>query len=249
MKTLLALFAFTVMLCACHKRKDIPSTKVVVIADQTDSFQLQPLPQPILSLYDFAHAPEQEAAFDAAIITDRLLNPVYHCHLADGPTTEERNTTDDVHNRDKLIQGFQSKVTEILNSGMERFQPGSEVHHSEVWCTVMHQLKLLAASRYKQKILLVYSDLDENSVFNSYSAEAQKQLQDDPEALIRSLSEQCDMPSSLKGVRILFLYRPPTRAADKRYQRWMEAYQLALGNLGADIHYQASNDHYDLGNE
>lgn len=246
------LFLAIILCASCHKRKDhiIKSTKVVVIQDLTDSFLLQPQPAPVLALFDFAHDKDQEAALDLTYITDRQLNPVQSVHLNNAEVSEENNREDDVHFRDKLIQNFYSKTTQLFATGLPRFRTTSSLDHSEVFCTVISQARKLAASHYQKKVLIVFSDLQENATnFNAYSEENGARLNDRPEEIARLLASRCNPPGNLKGLTIVFVFQPKNREEDSRYLAMAQVYQLALENREASILFQANADKIILDNE
>jgi hypothetical protein len=235
-------------LSSCSKGAGAPavrSTKVVLIDDLTDSFQLRPAPDPILSLYGFGKHKEQEAALDYVIINDRLLNATESIHLKSGAESEKDNMTDDVHYRDHLIQSFYAAVRKAFRDDPVRFTTERNIDQSRVFCTISSQLRRLASSHYQQKIMVVFSDLQENtSVFNAYAPESRRLLQQDPERVGSMLSRECGVPNRLEGITIYFCYWPRNRAEDERFMDMLSVYQLMLEKRGARIFFQAASDNY-----
>ncbi len=232
---------------ACKKTSNEQhwSTKIVVIEDLTDSFQITPPPDPILALYDFKRHPEQEASFDIAFITDMQLNPVAHLHLNDGITSEAENTSDDAQFREKQITAFYAKARQAFTSSRERFSGRRGRNRSEVFCSIISQLRQLAASHYRQKRVVVLSDLNEHSeAFSTYNSANRKQLAEEPEAVGALLSERCPLPNNLKGISIVFVYQPRTKEDDMRFMDWVGVYQRLLEKRGARISFQASADNF-----
>jgi len=253
MKTHIHFAILCILFVGCSKKENnqIPkSTKIVVVHDVTDSFLLQPLADPVLNLYDFPQNKEQEAAFDFVVLSSRLLNPVKPLHLADDETTEEDNTADDPQYRDKLITKFYDNVRTVFRELPNRFRNQQSENRSMCFCTIVSQVRRLASSRYEKKLLIVYSDLSENnSVFNAYSLEDMKELQEDPEAVGNRISQQCTIPKNLDGITIIFVFQPRTREEDERFMDMVGMYHMVLEKRGAKIKIQAHNDNFQLNDE
>jgi len=246
------LFATVLLLCSCSKRTDhlVKSTKIVVIQDLTDSFALQPQPEPILAIFDLAHNKDMEAELDLAFITDRQLNPVQSIHLKDAASSEVDNKEDDATYRTKLIQKFYSKARGVFTEGPQRFKTTDPVDHSEVFCTIISQLRKLKATHFQKKLLIVFGDLNENSSnFSAYSEDNRKLLRNNPKEVAAKLSERCEVPKSLEDITIVFCFQPKNRQEDQLYLAMAQVYQLALEKRGARILFQASSDKIMLDDE
>ena len=242
------------LLAACHKSSNshLPkSSKVILIEDITDSFAVRPLPEPVLALFNLSKNKSQEAEFNYVLITNKVLNPDQRIHLGNAETTEEANTEDDVHNREKLIKTFCATVRTALVDDPDRFKTEEKSDQSEVFCTISSQLRKLAGSHFDQRTLVVFSDLMENgsSRFNAYGGSAREQLQQEPEAVGKMLQEHCPLPDNLKGIRIVFVFQPRNRQEDEQYIEMMSVYEPLLESRGAKVSFQATATDLKLNDE
>lgn len=245
---LLILFVLTYFLPACKEENTsarYAKSQITALGDITDPHSLRPLPDPILALYQFDKDKNKEGVFRFRCIEDLHLNPVVEFHLPDGKSAEATNRNGDPHYREKSILSFYAKIRTSLSDFRLVNDSAQSKQYSECFSTIAEELTILGESEATKKILLVFSDLQENSaVFSCYRSENQSLLQSDPKKVGDLLNEQYHLPDDLTGIRVIFIYRPNTREEDQRYKNMNEAYRYLLENRHAQVQTQANNNYF-----
>jgi hypothetical protein len=249
MKQLKILAAVVYLLAACNKQHSVaivPRTDITAVFDVTDTFVLTPIPDPILALYNFEMAKDQAAFFRLVLLTDKKLNPAEDIHLDGGVVTEEQNVNDEVDFREQLILSFYDEVRRSLSDFGKRYAQKGTLGHSECFATIAAELRRLDTSKASQRMLIVYSDLQENSdVFNCYSKEGQKLLNANPIKVGAILLKHIPLPDDLTGITVYFVYGPTSREQDKQFWQMATIYERFLKDRGARVVIQATNKSYE----
>lgn len=244
-KILLVLFLYG---CACQEQNSLShSTQVSVITDCTDPHALLPVAEPLLGLYEFEKDKDREARFRICSVTDKQLNPASEVHLPDAETTDRNNSLDEPYYREKHILAFYDDIRKMLSHFTTVPSSDSSLKHSEIFYSVAHELQLLEKSQADRRILLVFSDLQENSlVFNSYSIAGREQLRKRPMDIVNIFRDTQLLPDSLTGITIFFVFQPKSRDEDQVYGAMTGVYTRLLEERGAKITIQATNTNYAL---
>jgi hypothetical protein len=248
MKSLMFLSFITLILSNCTKNK-VPqsdmSTSIYTVADITDRHLLQPEAIPILSLYNFNEYPDQSGVFAETYFSDKLLNPIYKCLIAEGKITEINNSNNDRHYREHLIRTFYDSVTITIGHIKNICDTSTELN-TECFSTISRQLAFLIKEKSEKKILLVYSNLFENTeTFSCYRKECLKLLESYPDSVASLLNHTHPLPSSLKGIRVYFIYKPISRQDDALYAHINAIYIKLLEQRQAQVFTQAQNSFID----
>lgn len=234
---------------ACYKSEPAitHSTDITVVHDITDQFQEQPDEHAILKLYDFANDKNQAARFRYVLITDRNLNAVAGSSIDDGSVTEKLNVEDEVNYRERLIYSFYNTVRNTMQTFKKEFSMPTPLPNSECFSTIATEICKLAESKSSQRILVVFSDLAENSsLFNCYSAKDRQLLSSNPKKVAKRLLQGIKLPDNLQGITIYFVFRPPDRESDILFGRMVSIYKQLLHERGARVVVQATSKQFEL---
>lgn len=243
-QVLILLLSNAFWLCSCHdaKKQKSESIQVATIVDITDKSTLLPDAENILSFYGFDTCEDNEASFRLCLITDKHLNPVINCHLPAGNVTEKDNTLDEPHYRDKLILAFYKEIRDTVASFKIKYANDSPLHHSECFYAIAEELQVMTSNQKGKNILLVYSDLLENStLLNCY--ENQSLHINNPVAIVSLFNKTGLLPSKLNNVTVVFAFHPNTREEDQLYLAMINVYKKLLESRGATIIVQANNNY------
>ena len=238
------------LLTSCSKKQTYSAaigTDLTVIQDITDTFLIRPSVEPIMALYNFKENKDRAAKFKITLLTDRLLNPTESMNLADDATTEKDNKMDDVYFREKMILWFHDMLGKTLSDFQRKFTPCSPMGNSEVFATISCELNELAQGTAQHKILLVYSDLQEHgSIFNCYSPQGQRLLQDNPDKVAALLNAKRPLPKDMRGITVFLVYQPKDRISDQRFDSMQKLYVRLLTRYGAQVIIQSNGSHFEL---
>lgn len=137
--------------------------------------------------------------------------------------------------RTKQVREFLSQMDSILTVVV----PDSTTqNHSFIYGKILSEVTELASSPMSRKILLVYSDLIENShILNGYSlditsANAQKKV-------IKAFEDYGSL-SSLDGIEIWLIYQPTSINTDQRFVFFSGIYKKLFEQYGAKVYISGS---------
>lgn len=248
MKQFMYLVLTAVALLSCfgaRKRQQPDSIYVTAIVDITDHRQVYPKAESILPFYNFNTEENSEAAFRICPVTDRELNPDIEFHLPNDIETEKSNSDDDPDFRKKVIIHFFDSIRKTIEEFNTKVKSDTSVAHSECFKSISNELQNLAQHKGSKAILLVYSDLQENSAFfNCYSPSSQRILQSFPEKVAAVFEKTRLLPERLNNITVSFVYDPVSRDDDIRFMAMLKVYKKLLLTRGAKVTVSASNPIY-----
>jgi len=246
MKKIPRLMFLSLFACACKNTTPIISNRsvdLIAIVDVTDKQTVLPQAESILKLYDFDSDRNIKASFRICSITDRQLNPKKDTYLPNGSVTEKDNLQDDPYYREKLILSFYNGVRKDINDFSATNKNDTSLNHSECFRTIADELNDMKNNQAQKKILLIFSDLQENSdLFDCYKTKDQELL-DKKQGEVLKIFEQANLlPNDLKGIITIFIYDPRYRKDDQRYMSMVSIYKKLLESRGAIVKVQANGD-------
>lgn len=228
-----------------YEPRDAMKTAIAVSIDETDPLMLKPEADPILSLYGFKNDKNIAASFKINSVTDKQLNPTQEVYLQNGYITEKANSEEDPYFRQKLVMNFYTK-TRLRITDLNTVN-SSILNHSECLSSISENLQWLKKSKAQKNILLVFSDLQENSdLLNCYLEASQKLLDKNPAGIIKLFDSTHLLPSDLKEMTIFFVFQPKDREEDQKFARMVYVYRILLEQRGAKVIVQAQNDFYNI---
>ena len=238
------LVSFLSETCEKHKTAERHSTQISIVGDITDSHFLLPEAEPILRLYQFDADKNTEGFFRICTVTDMHLNPAIEYHLPAGSMTEKDNTLDDPHYREKVVLTFYQAIRQAISHFNAKCHLDSSLDHSEVFSSVAGELQLMKTKTAGNNVLLVYSDLQENSdLFTCYTKPNQELMVKKPDKIIELFNASNLLPDSLKGFNIMFIYQPSTRQQDQQFEAMIRVYRKMLESRGATVKVQANSNY------
>lgn len=212
------------------------SIAITVIADVTDPKLIWLKAEPILPLYQFNKNPNAEAWFRLTTITDKQINPVFNYHLPKAAEAEQFNNYGDEQFRKKNILAFYEKIKSSIDTFYKMFDTTASLSHSECFATIATELTKLQNLPARMKLLIVYSDLLERSVFDAYEHIENAT----PQEIAGILLKQHSIPATLKEIEVIVVYQPSTRKEDQQVVKMLSAYKNIIESRGGLLKVQAS---------
>lgn len=209
---------------------------LVVLNDKTDPHLLRP-DASILRLFNLSDDNAKSVHFRYREITDRRLVPVTNLSF---PGKRSHNNNYAALSKERLIINFYDTVRSVLanNSATD---DSSTLDHSECFRTIADELSILSKSNAQNKILLIYSNIFENSdLLSVYDKKTGALSVPEPQKIKDCFEKSKLLPDDLKGITAFFLFKPASREEDQQYMKMVEAYKL-LESRGATIKVQADN--------
>lgn len=231
---------------ACNKSPQEQGFYIALIKDVTDEHILQPQAQSILALFNLSENKSNSANFRYSEIRDLSLVPVTTFYLPDECTTESKNSKNEPHFREKLILTFYDTIKKVLSKPNIN-NDSSFLNHSECFRSICNELNVLAQNSSSKRILIVFSNLFENSkILNVYSRKSKNLLNKEPGKIKKIFQNMHMLPDRLNGIMTVFVYQPKNREDDKQFNAMVSIYKSLLQERGAKVIIQANNTHYPL---
>jgi len=227
--TIIILVSITLIVACTSQSQGI--TEVVVLHDITDKHFSQPNVDEIFSLFNLEDK-WNGCIFRFANLTKVSINQEVAVKL------EARNEwLSNELDRDKEIKNFKNKFSEIITSN-EKNTVGEE--NSSVYIPIARELNRLHESNANKKILLIYSDLMENTTEMSfYKKEKLNLLKTNPESVSKYFETQMSL-KNLNGITIYMIFQPNDIKEDQQFKIVSEFYKNLLKRKGAEVQISAN---------
>lgn len=249
MKQYIAILAIVVFLVSCQKayKENNRSISVSVIIDITDLQQLHPESESIIPMFGLQYDVEKSVIFRITPLTDRQLNPVREIRLKDAGSNNKDNVGDDDNFRKKQIIHFYDTVRKSISEETQSALADTSLSYSECFTTILNEVLKRKKNAGDSVIILVFSDLNENSsVFNVYTNENKALLLQHPENVARIFEQKKSIPDSIKHTTLILVYDPKSREDDGVFMKMAEVYRLIFEHRGVTVMVQATNKSYYL---
>lgn len=208
--------------------------EIVVLKDVTDSIRSSPDVNEIVSLFDFTGDHKWNGAeFRFSTVSDVSLSKTSELKLE-----PENKWLSNEMQRDKKIQQFQKYIEESINSNTKVIGR----NNSSVYAAIAYELNRIKRDEAGSKILLVYSDLMENTPdLSFYNDQIISKLIKQDDSIKQILNEISEL-SSLKGIEVRLVYEPANIEADRKFRIVSGFYKKLLEAKGATVSISANLD-------
>jgi hypothetical protein len=236
MKTLLSIIlivAGMILIVSCTS-KPTSDTEVVLVRDITDSFLSKPKLDEITPLFGLENNQWQGATFRFMDITDVSYNHAYETSI-----NSESKWFSNEFQRRKKVKTFYAEVSQILNTS-EKEAVGKD--NSAVYAPIAQELNRLSRCPSKNKILLIYSDLMENTNdLSFYDKQKFELLKTNPDVISKYFEALIPL-QNLQGIKIFLVFQPNGMAEDEQFQIVSGFYKKLFESKGAVVSISANLD-------
>ena len=216
---------------------------ISVIRDITDPHVLQPNANSILALYNLSENKSADVNFRYCEILDKVLVPAVDLHLPDEAVTNRQNKKNEPLYRERIILNFYDTIRKTLSPSYIN-SDSSFKDYSECYKTISGELSLLFQSKSSNRVLLIFSNLFENSeILNIYIEKTKNLLLQKPGKIAEQFEKYNLLPERLNGIKVFFVFQPITRAEDLLYLQIVSEYRRLLESRGAIVKVQANNSY------
>ena len=163
-------------------------------------------------------------------ISDIELNPIAQIELKSTSILLSNEIS-----RDKEIKKFEDSVMVLFENSLS---DSSGRKYSSIYLPIAKELTLLSKSDSKSKMLIVHSDLMENTPSLSFY-KFYKNYSYDNKELISRISKLYELPN-LTGINVYLIYQPDSVQADIYYKEVSRLYESLLVEKGAKVFIQAN---------
>jgi hypothetical protein len=242
---ILVLVSAVYVSCGSREMKQEASMQITAMVDITDRRIVLPDAETILSLCDLKGDKEKEVMFRLTTMTDKLLNPAVEERLLQGSITEKDNQYDDPDYREKQVLAFYGKVRKAVDTFTVHNIEDSTLPQSECFRSIAQELTRMKEQHRDKSVMVVYSDLGENSdLFRVYDSASFKLLLTNPDSIQRRFEAANLMPDNLSDFTVLFIFQPPDKEADNICNKMAMIYKKMITARGGKVMLIAGNPKY-----
>lgn len=230
---LFGLFIISVLLFSCTT-PDRTTTEVSVLYDVTEKQSARPDAGEILPLFALDADKWNAAEFRFKYVTDVSYNPQARFALTPGGNRLRSSG----FTRDKEVKLFKDSVEHFIDS-LRQEKIGRP--HSSVYLAIAEELNRLTDSKAARRILVVYSDLMENTQgLSFYNKKTIAELHSNPGKVKAALLAKLPI-KKLNGIEVYFVYQPADAAADDTFRQVANLlYKTLLAERGAKVSVAAN---------
>lgn len=211
------------VVCSCQLTAP-HSTSLTVLADRTDPKIPAPTAGDIFPLLGLEAHPNGRAVLTFRNVGDVDYGPAYVLELP-GATI-----LDNTLQRRSDIGHFREALDSLVTKGNAK---GYAFERSSILLPLVGQLEKLGGTDAQTKVLLLYSDLAENSdVFDSYGD--RRLLLEYPGEVAGELRARLDIPD-LEGVTLYIVNYPRDQDDNRMFRAWCAVYQALFKESGLAI--------------
>lgn len=234
MKTTLSIIIIVtvmILIVACTSENPF-DTEVVVVRDITELHLSQPKSVEINALFDLDKDKWKGALFHFVDITDVSYNRTYEASIEG-----ENQCLSNEFERRKKVEGFYTDISKIL-TGSEKDSIGRD--NSSVYAPIARELNSLHKSTASKRILLLYSDLMENTTGMSfYNGQKLGLLKTNPDSISKYFETLVPL-ENLKGIKIYIIFQPDGIGHDEQFKIVSGFYKRLFEAKGAVVQIAAN---------
>ena len=220
-------------IASCIKSVPPVTTEAGLLMDITSEQTVKPDSQSILSMFDLSGDKKWNGAlFHYSEISDVSYNRISEAKI----NTADMWLSNELE-RDKEIKKFNNAVIVILDKSQQHTEGKN---NSSIYLPIAHELNELTKSKAQRRVLLIYSDLMENTVDISFYNKKQFRLLTTNFESIQKQLEQLQVLKNLDGIEVNLIYQPTDSQSDKVFMIVSGFYKKLLEEKGAKITISAN---------
>ena len=230
---IITVFAIALLLVGCTKiNLKSQTTDLSEVVDFTDPLLAKPRPEEAISFVNLNNNKWSGVNFRLMCITNVSYNPMFEAKI-----DAENELLSNQFQRAEKVKKFYADVNKIL-SDISIQTVGRD--YSSVYFPIAKELNRLSQSNSTKKILLIYSDLMENTdEMSFYTKENINLLKSNPE-VIRKYFENSVSLENLSGINIYIIFQPNGISEDEQFKLASKFYKDLFESKGATVEITAS---------
>jgi hypothetical protein len=229
----ISIIACIILLAGCTEMTYTnDSADVSVIWDITDPMMVTPKVNEITSLFGFDDNIWNGGKFRFFNVSDVSINKIHEVSIE-----SENEWLSNKFNRNNKIKRFYSEITEILAGALKQ-NIGRD--NTSLYLPIAKELKRLSKSKAAKRVMLIYSDLMENTdEMSFYGGNDFLQLKTNPNAVTKYFDSQLKL-DNLNGIQIYLVFQPLNMKQDEVYKVVSGFYKKLFEAKGATVEITAS---------
>lgn len=208
------------------------TTEVSEIIDFTDKMIATPKPDNVNALFNLNNNKWSGGVFRLLYITNVSYNP-----MSGAKIEAENEWLSNQFQRAEKVKMFYTEITKII-SDISKEDVGKD--NSAVYFPVAKELNRLSQSTANKKILLIHSDLMENTTGMSfYDKQTLSLLKTNSDSIKKYFESQMEL-KKMDGIKIYLIYQPINIREDEDYKVVSNFYKNLFESKGAEVEITAS---------
>lgn len=226
------LILIAVVFVNTNLNRSLTTTEVTVMRDITDNHISQPKLADIVYLLNFNDSIWNGASFRFVDITDVSYNHTYETSI-----NAENKWMGNEFDRQKKVKQFYSEIIKILTNA-EAETDGRA--NSSVYIPIAIELNRLSQSTATKRVLLIYSDLTENTAeLSLYKKDNSMLMKTNPDSIRKYFESETPL-KNLEGIKVYLIYQPTNRETDEKYKLIAGFYKNLFESKGATVEITAN---------
>ena len=236
---IITIFAVMLLFLGCTELNIKPQTiDISEIVDFTDPLIAKPNPDEAISLFNLNNNKWSGGNFRLLYITNVSYNPMFEARIE-----AENEWLSNKFQRAEKVKKFNSEINKIV-SGLSKEVVGKD--NSSVYFPIAKELNRLSQSSATTKVMLIYSDLMQNTVEMSfYDKQKFNLLKTNPDLIKKYFDSQTEL-KNLSGIKIYLIYQPANTTADENYRIVSSFYKNLFESKGAEVEITANVNSREL---
>lgn len=229
---LITVFSFVAaLLCitSCSEEDQRKTKSITVMQDMTDPFKLSAASESdkIIGLYEIDEKVIESTGGGGIFRYKSISNVDYaQAHDYSIAAVDYQDVNRGARSKEILAykQGIQKSITENMTVH-------AELRSSSIYLPLVHELEHLVKVSATDKILILYSDLNENM---PDGLQSYREYRKGKEHIKERLRQMAELPD-LHGLHIIFRFIPKTETENLRFRVMLSAYKDILTEKGANV--------------
>jgi len=231
--TTVLIIAGIILLAGCAQLSNSSaSTDASIIWDITDSMMVTPKLSEITSLYSLDKDIWDEGKFRLLNVTDVSINKIYEASIE-----SENEWLSNKFKRNDKVKKFYSAINEILSEALKQ-KIGKD--NSSLYFPITKELNRLSISKASKRVMLIYSDMMENTdEMSFYNTGTLSLLRTNPGSVKKYFESQLKL-ENLTGIKIYLVFQPLNMKQDEVYKVVFGFYKDIFESKGATVEITAN---------
>ena len=229
MKTMInnicVIYILNIFMACMGDQKEGTDKDIIIAIDYTDSLLLYPKTDDVLNLTGLDNNPWQGVKLEITGISDKDMNQSKSFYLP-----SQMRLTGNKQQRAAQVEKFSNEIGLYL----KQVRYTKELNHSIIYRSLVQCLNKLALDKSKQKQLIAYSNLMENSDVNFYDTATFHQIQSD----YLKVKHRIEIGSSFQnvaGIQTWLLYNPTSFEDNATFRITSNFFKQILEEKGVKV--------------
>ncbi len=233
MKKTIAIFLMILFTTTGCNTQEGQTAELVYMRDITSSMTDQQIQKiEVNSYYDL-----ETNMWNGGIFRHVNISDVSYNYTSEVSIKPDNEWTANELKRKEEVKSFFEGISKIIK---ETSTVKSPKNNSSVYNSIARQLNRLSQSHSQRKVIIINSDLLENTnLLSFYKQKVINTIKANPDSITNLLNAQVEL-QNLEGIKVYLIYQPVNMLDDQRYKIVSDFYKKMLEDKGARVEISAN---------